>query len=68
MQSDQFLPDALGKVRDSKDPIIRDGKPGLILISGLRFIILSMKFLFYTCSHDHLFVSEVVIWVNICLK
>ena len=41
---------------------------GLILISGLRTSILSMKFHFYTCSQDHPFVSKVVNWVNLCLK
>ena len=41
---------------------------GLILISGLRTCILSMKFHFYTCSQDRPFVSKVVISVNICLK
>ena len=34
---------------------------GLILISGLRTFILSMKFHFYTYSQDHPFVPEVVI-------
>ena len=33
---------------------------GLILISGLRTFILTVKFHFYTCSQDHPFVSKVV--------
>ena len=41
---------------------------GLILISGLRTSILSMKFHFHTCIQFRSFVSKVFIWVNICLK
>ena len=44
------------------------GNLGLILISGLRTSILSMKFHFHTCSQDRLFVSKVLIWVKICLQ